>query len=261
MPKQLRHLMGSKENILNLMDLPQGICLLTLMTGLTKFPITKLLRFFRVWVQAGKTRIHTSSNGGFDSSTESAHMNEYDGEYVKQETCSQFGQYNHYRTCQACGFREHYSTNRYEPTCHYWQWDSEKQIYVCYTCGLESAVGSTGSICMEDMTKAEEGIYTIGYWNRGEIQFTPMVSVILDDASTDDNELVITGIDFAYLTEKNDGICALTFSKAAAQTEAEAALNRVGYTGSYAIRISFVPVTGEDTLDYAITFDSQMMAS
>ena len=29
------------------------------------------------------------------------------------------------------------------------------------------------------------------------------------------------------------------------------------YTGSYAIRISFVPINGDDTLDYAITFDSQ----
>ena len=205
--------------------------------------------------------VFMSSDGEYNSRVQSAHVNKYEGEYVKQETCSQFGQYNYYRTCQVCGFREQYSTDRYEPTCHYWQWDSDKQIFVCDTCGLESAVGSTGSICMEDMTEDADSVYTIGYWNRGEIEFTPVVSVILDDASTDDNELVITGIDFAYLTEEADGICALTFSKAAAQTEAEAALNRVGYTGSYAIRISFVPVTGEDTLDYAITFDSQMMAS
>ena len=33
-------------------------------------------------------------------------------------------------------------------------------------------------------------------------------------------------------------------------------LEQLGYTGSYAIRFSFVPYTGDTTLDYAITFDS-----
>ncbi len=40
--------------------------------------------------------------------------------------------------------------------------------------------------------------------------------------------------------------------------EATAALKDAGYTGSYAIRISCVPINAEDPLDYAITFDSQM---
>ena len=33
-------------------------------------------------------------------------------------------------------------------------------------------------------------------------------------------------------------------------------LEEAGYTGTYAVRISFVPLNGADALDYAITFDN-----
>ena len=116
---------------------------------------------------------------------------------------------------------------------------------------------SSGSIVMEDLTDAyANGNYVIGYWNRGEVAFNPYVSLVLYDVEGDDNELVLTGIDFNYLTVAKDGVCGLSFSQSAVDAAAEAAISAAGYTGSYAVRISFVPTTGDNTLDYAITFDT-----
>ena len=74
------------------------------------------------------------------------------------------------------------------------------------------------------------------------------------------NQFALLGIDFDYWTEEEDGIRALAFSAAQAQNAAQELMTEKGYTGSYAIRISFVPENGDDTLDYAITFDSLMAA-
>ena len=92
------------------------------------------------------------------------------------------------------------------------------------------------------------------------VNFYPSVSVVLDDAVNSDNFLILndTGFNFQYLTIEDDGICAMTFDKAAVETAALEALAEANFTGnSYAIRITFVPVELEDTLDYSITFDSQ----
>ena len=79
---------------------------------------------------------------------------------------------------------------------------------------------------------------------------------VLQEAAADENdELVLTDIDFTYLTRKDDGITAVSFSQEAVRLSAQKAVADAGYTGEYAIRFIFVPKYSADTLDYAITFD------
>ena len=82
------------------------------------------------------------------------------------------------------------------------------------------------------------------------------VSVVLKDAAEWENdELLLTDIAFTYLTKQKDGITAVVFDRQAVQASAEQAVADAEYTGSYAIRFTFVPKYAADTLDYAITFD------
>ena len=204
-----------------------------------------------------RTNTWTNDRNDNSVSEESAHLvSDCEYYYDPKPTCSQHGTEHHVHMCVVCGREDTHDKWDVSPTAHYWYWDSDKDCYVCSECGLESAVGATGSICMEDLTEDGESVYKIGYWNRNNINFVPKVSVILKDATTDDNELVLSGIEFNYLTVKDDGVRALTFGKDAAQQAAEAAMANVSYTGDYAIRISFVPIDDIYTLDYAITFDS-----
>jgi len=139
---------------------------------------------------------------------------------------------------------------------HDWEYDSGKETYVCAICGLENVNAASGSIVLEDVTDAwgNGTDYVVGYWNRNDVEARKYVSLILEDAEGE--EVVLTDIAFTMLTAEEDGITAVSFSKAAVQTAADAVIAERGYTGSYAIRFTFVPVSGGDTLDYAITFDS-----
>ena len=146
-----------------------------------------------------------------------------------------------------------------DPNRHSWNWDYNTQEYYCTNCDLRGANGADGTIVVEDLTAAHlDGLnYVIGYWNQGQGDFTVYASVILDEAADDNNELLLTDIDFTYLTVEDDGICAVSVSKSDVQKAAQAAMADAAYTGSYAIRIAFVPADSDGTLDYAITFDSQ----
>ena len=203
-------------------------------------------------------RTNTYSNGDYDSYEFNAHNTTYETVTDKEPTCTQHGQRTRTWTCRVCQQITDVDTWETEPRAHYWEWNSDLGTHVCYYCELESINGASGSIVLEDFTDAYGNgtDYVIGYWNRGEVEFLCSVSVILDDVAEDqDNELYLTDIQFSYL---KDDIIAVSCSKAAVQAAADAALANAGYTGSYAIRISCVPVHGEDTLDYAITFDSQL---
>jgi hypothetical protein len=208
-----------------------------------------------------RTNTWTSSEDSVDGvyEKESAHVT---GEckyfYDPEPTCSQRGEEFHTHDCVVCGNVEIQGHWSVEPTGHNFEYDATKETYVCSVCDLESMNGVMGAIYMEDLTEDTDAVYTVGYWNRDKIQFQPMVSVILDDVADDDNQFVLTGINFNYLTVKDDGVCALTFSKAEAEAAAQQLIGDRNYSGSYAIRISLVPTNGTDELDYAITFDSQM---
>ena len=91
------------------------------------------------------------------------------------------------------------------------------------------------------------------YLNGGSVSDT--AANLKDAAEGENDELVLTDIDFTYLTRNEDGITAIRFNQAAVQASAEKAVADAGYTGSYVIRFTFVPKYAEDTLDYAITFD------
>lgn len=206
----------------------------------------------------GRTCTYTSSWGNREVYENYAHHNPCRDETVKQPTCTQFGTRRHWHECEVCGIITDDNTYETEPTAHYWYWSDDKQVYICDTCGLESKNGASGSIVIEDMTKAygNDTAYVVGYWNRGNVQVHTYLSVILDGAAEGSDELVLSGIDFTELNAAKDGITAISFNKAAADKAAAAAVREAGYTGTYALRLSFVPMNSEDTLDYAITFDS-----
>ena len=87
------------------------------------------------------------------------------------------------------------NTYETEPTAHYWYWSDDKQVYICDTCGLESKNGASGSIVIEDMTKAygNDTAYVVGYWNRGNVQVYTYLSVILDGREQDVNIMTSVG--------------------------------------------------------------------
>ncbi len=203
----------------------------------------------------------TSSDGRDDVTAETRHYaNRTYGAEV-EIYCSQQIQQPWQDICVCCGQVVQEGNNYYGVTDHSFIWDDQLQTYVCSACGLENVNGSSGNIVMADMTDSSYGdgsSYVIGYYTHGNSLFNPYVSVILYDAAEGEDELVLTGIDFTYYNRESNGIIALAFSRAAAQAAADQAIANAGYTGSYALRISFVPSDSSDTLDYAITFDSQI---
>ncbi len=201
----------------------------------------------------------TDSNGNVEE-YEYEHYNTYvNWDYEKYPTCTQFGVEIRRECCSVCG--EEVSVEYYdvEPHDHEWYCDYSEQCYYCNECGLENANGASGTIAIEDLTYqyGNDTNYVVGYWNKGDEDFLVYASVILDEIDEDDNELILSGIDFIYLSAEADGITALSASQTDIQDAAKAAMAEVGYTGSYAIRITFVPADNDGTLDYAITFDSQ----
>lgn len=205
-----------------------------------------------------RTRTSTNSNGHTEIYEDDAHLENWSYETTKEPTCTQFGVEVETVACLVCDQVINQYPHDVDPTAHNWNWDDTLQTYVCMYCGLENVNGASGSIVMEDISEAYSGgtAYAVGYWNRGEVEFNPYVSVILEDSTDENDEIVLTGITLEYLTADKDGYVGLCFDKATTDAAAAAAVAEAGYTGSYAIRISFVPVNSTDTLDYAITFDS-----
>ena len=206
-----------------------------------------------------RTQVYTNSDGEMRTSQEHAHQRTTVTEVVTKKTCTQHYEYIRKRICAVCN--ELYSQDTYveDPYGHWWRYNYSKGCYVCYYCGLENSNGATGSIAIEDFTEkyGEGKNYVVGYWNQNDMPFTTYVSVILDEVPADtDNEILLTNVTVTSLDRKTDGITAYVFSQEEALTAAKAALEEAGYTGSYAIRFTFVPKDSDDTLDYAITFDS-----
>lgn len=180
-------------------------------------------------------------------------MNYVAGEWIKEPTCSQAGYRNASHVCAACQATEEF-VETYSPYEHNWN-QNEDGLYVCDRCGIENTNGADGVITVEDLSTDSD--YIIGYYNRESVEFSPYVSVVLYNAAEgQDDEPILSGIGITYLTEENDGMQAISVSKAQVDAAVQAWITENQYAGGYAVRIAFVPVTDESTLDYAITFDT-----
>lgn len=204
-----------------------------------------------------RAEVYTDSEGGSNTSAGEWHDTKWTTEWIQSPTCTQSGSYYEREICNFCDKKCSEQLYQANPTAHSWSWNGDKQTYVCEGCGLENVNAASGSIVMEDLTEGTGTDYVIGYWNRDNVQFNPYVSLVLYDAAEgEDDELVLDSISVKMLTVDSDGICGLSFNKAATAETASAALKAAGYTGTYAVRISCVPLGSTDVLDYAITFET-----
>ena len=177
--------------------------------------------------------------------------------YEHKEFCTQYGYDHWWSVCSTCQNAYDESWQEVEPADHDWQRNDELDIWVCSVCGLENSNGASGSIVMEDLTESHGNgeNYVVGYWNRGYVSFNPHLNVVLDDVTDGDNQIDLEFTAFTTWNKEANGVNAVVFNANDAKAAAAAAVAQAGYTGSYALRISFVPM-GSTTLDYAITFDS-----
>ena len=161
----------------------------------------------------------------------------------KYPTCTQTGE-NYYK-CNVCG--KNGESDTVEANDHAWHYVESGNYYYCTRCGLENEKGASGSIVMEDLTaKYGNGEnYVVGYYARNNVQFTTYVSLVF---AGEERDIMVPDIEFITI----DGIRAYAFSKAKV---AEWATTN-GYT-DYNVRFSFVPVGGDGSFDYAITFTDE----
>lgn len=166
---------------------------------------------------------------------------------TKKPTCTQFGERSYTEFCVVC--KEIYINDRLpiSPTTHDWLWDEATGMYRCSYCQLYNQNGASGQIVMEDMTEENGANFVVGYWNRGELEFVPVVSVILADGT----ERTLSDVTVSFMTVENDGVCAAWFSKQQAMDAAAA----IAGQDAYSIRITFTPTSPVEDLEYAITFE------
>ena len=206
--------------------------------------------YSRVYSRSDGYRYEKSGTHGMGGSSSSG--------YGKVPTCTQEGFYGF--GCNICGAPWDDDFVMIDPTDHTFRLDSATGMYECEDCGLESAVGASGGIALEDLNYTmdyDESKYVVGYWNQLGGQFTPYIYVVAEDATDEDKVFALVGMDVQWLTVEEDGVRAITLSKTAAHEAAEAVLaaQKPGYTGRYAIRVELVPNDSSNMHDYAITFD------
>ncbi len=197
------------------------------------------------------TTVYTDSYGANETSTGTCHHTYWKVEV--SSTCTQDG-VESYR-CYVCEsvLQENIPTS---PSGHWWNYDYDKQLYVCSHCGLENINGADGDIVFEDLTEqyGNGENYVAGYWKRNEVQFIYTVSLMLHTPLADGNDqIILEGVTVIEL----DDVRAVSFSKAEVATFAEAKAAELGITltpDAYDVRLSFVPVGADEIHDYAITF-------
>ncbi len=186
------------------------------------------------------TEAYTDSNG--ENRTETYNICIFDNYItIKPATCTQDGE--ECRECVVCENR----TDSYAiaPHDHDWMY-TDKELYICYICGIENANGASGDIIMEDLTESYGNgeNYVVGYYARNNVEFTNYVSLIF----ADEPEVVLNGIEFTTI----DGIRAFAFSKEA--VKALAVANGYADSSTYDVRFSFVPDGSDGSFDYGLTF-------
>ncbi len=206
------------------------------------------------WDNFDCTRIYRESNnnGVINESEQTCHKWSYFQDANLEKTCTQYG--IQYRKCDVCDCRDEEYKYVSSPYGHNWRYISSEGFYKCYRCDLESINGASGQIIMEDMTETygNDTSYVVGYWNKGNVDFTYYVSVV--PTSSNEEEIVLTDIDFTEMAREEDGIQAISFNKTEVETAAKKAVEAEKYTGEYVLRFTFVPVGSDGNFDYAITF-------
>lgn len=179
------------------------------------------------------------------------------GYYEYVSSCTQDCYDHWWAVCDTCGETFGESWQYGGPADHCWAFNDELGVYVCSVCGLENENGASGDIVLEDLTASygNDGNYVVGFWNKENLDVTYHLSVILEDQTEGDNQIDLDFNAFTVWSKEVQGMNAVVFDAEQADALAAAAVAQAGYTGSYALRICFVP-NGGSTLDYAITFDS-----
>jgi len=209
-----------------------------------------------------KTTYYTDSNGASSEYEGNGHLTSQEHIPEPAPTCGRFGKTRIVNTCLFCGTVTEEWEQINEPTDHDWYWNNVKQLYECSVCGLENgsaAIGSidgSGAIVLEDLTdELGNGTdYVVAYWNRGNIDYSLYINVVMNDITDGDNEawLQVAVSDEPY---GEYGTNLIRFNIAEAEASAQAVMAERGYTGDYAIRLTFAPTGIGHELDYSITFD------
>jgi len=206
------------------------------------------------WDNFDCTRIYRESNnsGVINELKQTCHKWTYVQDENLERTCTQYG--IQYRKCDVCDCRDEEYKYVLSPYGHNWHYYSSDDIHRCSRCHLESLNGASGQIIMEDMTETygNDTSYVVGYWNKGNVDFTYYVSVV--PTSSNKEEIILTDIDFTEMAREEDGIQAISFNKTEVETAAKKVVEAEKYTGEYVLRFTFVPVGSDGNFDYAITF-------
>ncbi len=205
------------------------------------------------WVEEEISPCHyalTCSQCGTKEGISISHNYAYKSETLKAPTCSQFGERSYRSYCSNCEETFDEGTEMIQPTKHDWvdfcDENGKVLYYVCSVCGLQNKNGADGVVVLEDLTEeSNPDVYKVGYWIQSkEEEFIYSVNLIFEGDAED--------VYVSNLTIDNDGVSVLSFSK----SEVVAWATAHGYeAGSYDIRLSFVPMSGDGSnLDYGITF-------
>jgi hypothetical protein len=124
----------------------------------------------------------------------------------------------------------------------------QKEVFCCERCGLINFTGYDGNVIMEDMTNAEEGVFTVGYYFYSHFEYIVAVSLVVEGQE----EPIILLVD-AY----DDGNSLITVSF-------DAVRQACGEEGlvfeDVMVKVTILPINGDYTFDYSVTMDSHQNA-
>ncbi|MBR2385455.1 MAG: hypothetical protein IKA99_07620 [Clostridia bacterium] len=189
-------------------------------------------------------RTYENSDGEHDVYQEEHDYHEYyhDG-YVITPTCTQSG--IEHRTCDWC-----YASRDYDHGCfghdYYETWDEEMQqyVYYCDRCGLINFTGHDGNVILEDMTNAEEGVFTVGYYFHSYFEYIIAVSLVVEGQE----EPIILLVD-AY--DDGNSLITVSFEDVISACEEEGLEFE-----DVMVKVTILPVNGDYSFDYSVTMDS-----
>ena len=130
-----------------------------------------------------------------------------------------------------------------------YEYNYEIGQYECTVCGMQNLNGADGTIILENCTTAEDQIseiFRVGYYVKPEnkVEFIQAVTILVDGEEVALCEGIVIEDLGSYVT----------FSKA----EAIAVATELGLTaGGFEVRLSFIPVGADGTLDYGVTFTAE----